>query len=95
MTQVPVRPRRAVAAHPVISAAIALLVAVDIVAVLWTPLYARLTPAWGDFPFFYWYLLVIMPVTSLLLWLASLLQKRLTADSAVAGPAAGENGEVR
>ena len=56
---------------------------------------ARLTPAWGDFPFFYWYLLVIMPVTSLLLWLASLLQKRLTADSAVAGPAAGENGEAR
>lgn len=109
MTQVPVRPRRAVAAHPVISAAIALLVAVDIVAVLWTPLYSRLTPRWGDFPFFYWYLLVIMPVTSLLLWLASLLQKRLTADGAgldgaapdstapagAGGPAGRENGEVR
>ena len=96
MTQVSARSRSAVAAHPVISAAIALLVAVDIVAVLWTPLYSRLTPAWGDFPFFYWYLLVIMPVTSLLLWLASVLQKRLTADGAVAGRrAAGENGEVR
>jgi hypothetical protein len=96
MTQVPVRPRRVVAAHPVISAAIALLVAVDIIAVLWTPLYARLTPAWGDFPFFYWYLLIIMPVTSLLLWLASLLQKRLTADGAnppgAAAPAGGTAG---
>jgi hypothetical protein len=100
MTQVPVRPRRVVAAHPVISAAIALRVAVDIVAVLWTPLYSRLTPAWGDFPFFYWYLLIIMPVTSLLLWLASLLQKQLPADSAAdgsaeGGRAAGGNGAAR
>ena len=95
MTQVTPRSRSAVAAHPGISAAIAVLVAVDIIAVLWTPLYARLTPAWGDFPFFYWYLLIIMPVTSLLLWLASLLQKRLAADRAVPGVTAETSGDAR
>jgi Protein of unknown function (DUF3311) len=79
MTQAATRSRSAVAAHPVICAAI--------------PLYARVTPAWGDFPFFYWYLLIIMPVTSLALWLAAQLQKRVTvtgtgapgAPSAAAG----------
>jgi|ERR1700761_2659443 len=93
MTQVTARSRGAVAAHPVISAAIALLVAVDIFAVLYVPLYSRITPSWGDFPFFYWYLLVIMPVTSLLLWLAALLQKRLTTPGdGPAGPAAVAGG---
>ncbi|HEY3877444.1 MAG TPA: DUF3311 domain-containing protein [Trebonia sp.] len=87
MAVAPVRTRSAVAAHPVTSAAIALLVAVDIFLVLWVPLYARLTPKWGDFPFFYWYLLIIMPVTSLLLWVAATLQKRLTAP---AGPVPAE-----
>jgi hypothetical protein len=79
MTQATTRsPRSAVAAHPYTSAAIAILVAADIFLVLWVPLYARLTPKWGDFPFFYWYLLIIMPVTSLMLWIAAQLQKRLT-----------------
>ena len=78
MTQATTRSRRAVAAHPVISAAIALLVAADIFLVLYVPLYARVTPKWGDFPFFYWYLLIVMPVTSLLLWAAAQLQKRLS-----------------
>jgi hypothetical protein len=78
MTQATQGSRRAVAAHPVISAAIALLVAADIFLVLYVPLYARVTPKWGDFPFFYWYLLVVMPVTSLLLWAAAQLQQRLS-----------------
>jgi len=77
MTQATIRSRSAIAAHPITSTAIALLVAVDIFLVLWVPLYSRLTPKWGDFPFFYWYLLIIMPVSSLLLWIAALLQKRL------------------
>jgi hypothetical protein len=84
MTQSPLRLwRGALAAHPVTSAAIAILVAVDIFLVLWVPLYSRLTPKWGDFPFFYWYLLIIMPVTSLLLSVAAMLQKRITRP---AGP---------
>jgi hypothetical protein len=80
MTQATTRYRSAVAAHPVISAAIAILVAADIFFSLYTPIYARLTPKLGDFPFFYWYLLIFMPITSLALWLASLLQQRLAGD---------------
>ena len=63
-------PASAIAAHPIISAAIAILVTADIFLALYTPIYARLTPKLGDFPFFYWYLLILMPVTSLALWLA-------------------------
>jgi drug/metabolite transporter (DMT)-like permease len=69
--------RSAVAAHPIVSAAIAILIAADIFFALYTPVYARLTPKLGDFPFFYWYLLIFMPVTSLVLWLATQLHKRL------------------
>jgi Protein of unknown function (DUF3311) len=81
MTQATARSRSAIAAHPVISAAIAILVAADISFSLYTPLYARVTPKLGDFPFFYWYLLIFMPITSLALWLASLLQQRLGAPA--------------
>ena len=86
MTQPTARSRSAIAAHPVISAAIAILVAADIFFSLYTPLYARLTPKLGDFPFFYWYLLIFMPITSLALWLAMMLQKRLgTPDRVIPG----------
>ena len=78
MTQASTRPRSAIAAHPVISAVIALLVAVSILLPLITPIYARTGPKLGDFPFFYWYLLIVMPVISLLLWIAAELQKRIT-----------------
>ena len=85
MTQATSPPRRSViAAHPLLSAGIAILIVADIFFALYTPIYARLTPKLGDFPFFYWYLLIFMPVTSVALWLATLLQRRLT-----------ENGEAR
>jgi len=78
MTQATSPPRRSViAAHPLLSAGIAILIAADIFFALYTPIYSRLTPKLGDFPFFYWYLLIFMPVTSVALWLATLLQKRL------------------
>ena len=89
MTQVSTRPRSAVAAHPVTSAAIALLVAASIALALVTPIYARTTPKLGDFPFFYWYLLIVMPVISLFLWIAAQLQKRLTL------PEPGPNGDAQ
>jgi hypothetical protein len=84
MTQATRSPRSAIAAHPYTSAAIAILVAADIFLVVWVPLYSRITPKWGDFPFFYWYLLIIMPVTSFLLWIAAQLQKRLTQPASEA-----------
>jgi Na+/melibiose symporter-like transporter len=81
MTQATTRSRSAVAAHPIISAAIALLVTADLALVLVVPIYARTGPRWGAFPFFYWYLLVVMPVISLFLWIAAQLQKRLGEPS--------------
>jgi hypothetical protein len=81
MTQASAGRRSAVAAHPITSAAIAILVAAAIFFTLWVPIYARITPKVGDFPFFYFYLLIYMPITSVLLWLAIWLQKRLNGKT--------------
>jgi Protein of unknown function (DUF3311) len=81
MTQPAIRPRSTVAAHPITSAAIAILVVAAIFFTLYVPIYARLTPKVGDFPFFYFYLIIYMPITSLLLWIAVQLQKRLGAGT--------------
>lgn len=94
MPQATNRPRNPVAAHPILSAAIAILVAADIFFVLYTPIYSKITPKLGNWPFFYWYLLIFMPVTSLALWLATLLQKGL--EPAPQDPAtASQEGGVR
>jgi membrane protein implicated in regulation of membrane protease activity len=77
MTQANNKPRSPIAAHPITSAAIAILIAADIFFVLFTPIYARITPKLGNWPFFYWYLIIFMPVTSLVLWLTLRLQNRL------------------
>lgn len=77
MSQQTPRSGSAIAAHPYTSAAIAILVVANIFFALYVPLYARLTPKLGDFPFFYWFLLIYIPVTSLVLWIVTLLQKRL------------------
>ena len=77
MSQTVAPPRSAVAAHPITSAIIAILVIADIFFAVYTPIYSRTTPMLGDFPFFYWYLLLYMPATSLVLWIVLLLQRRL------------------
>jgi hypothetical protein len=66
-----------VTAHPITSLAIGVLVTAAILGTLIVPIYARETPKVGDFPFFYFYLLIYMPVTALVLWIAMLLQRRL------------------
>jgi hypothetical protein len=71
-----------VAAHPITSAAIFVLVAGSILGTLIVPIYAHVTPKIGDFPFFYFYLLAYMPVPALALWIATLLQRRLAAPAA-------------
>lgn len=90
MTQPPVRPRSTVAAHPITSAAIAILVAAAIFFVLYSPIYSSITPKIGAWPFFYFYLLIFMPVTSLVLWVVMLLQKRLASS-----PELGTESEAR
>jgi drug/metabolite transporter (DMT)-like permease len=94
MRQPTVRSRSAVTAHPITSAAIAMLVAAAIFFTLYSPIYSRVTPKVGDFPFFYFYLLIFMPITSIALLIASQLQKRLRPPEQpaqdVPGAAAGE-----
>jgi Protein of unknown function (DUF3311) len=75
------RAKNPVAAHPITSAAIFVLVAASILCTLIVPIYARITPKIGDFPFFYFYLLAYMPVVAVALWLATLLQRRLATPT--------------
>lgn len=81
MSEPTTRSRSAVAAHPWTSAAITILMAASIFFALYTPLYSRITPKLGDWPFFYWYLIIYMPVLSFVLWIVMQLQKRLVAPA--------------
>jgi Protein of unknown function (DUF3311) len=74
-----------VAAHPVTSAFIGLLLAAAICGTLIVPIYARVTPKIGDFPFFYFYLLAYMPAVAIVLWVVSLLQRRLQLPTGAIG----------
>jgi cell division protein FtsX len=69
--------RSAIAAHPVISAVIAILIFASIFFSLYVPLYASATPKIGNFPFFYFYLLAYMPVVGIVLGIVLFLQSRL------------------
>ena len=71
------RAKNPVAAHPITSAAIFVLVAASILCTLIVPIYAHITPKIGDFPFFYFYLLAYMPAVAIVLWVVTLLQRRL------------------
>ena len=66
-----------IAAHPITSAVIFVLVAGAACCTLIVPIYASATPKVGDFPFFYFYLLAYMPVAAAALYIAMLLQRRL------------------
>ena len=92
----PGRSRSPVAAHPVTSAIIAILVFASIFFALYVPLYARATPKVGAFPFFYFYLLIYMPVLGVVMWIVITLQRRLRPVSPRPGadPAAAGDGEV-
>jgi hypothetical protein len=82
-----------VAAHPITSLAIFVLVAAAILCTAIVPIYAHETPKIGDFPFFYFYLLIYMPATAVALWIAMLLQRRLKPpqpDSTGAADTAGD-----
>ena len=89
--------RSPVAAHPVTSAIIAILVLASIFFALYVPLYASATPKVGDFPFFYFYLLIYMPVLGVVMWIVITLQRRLRPGGprpGAEGPAGAGDGEV-
>ena len=93
----PAGSRSRVAAHPVISAIIAILILASIFFALYVPLYAKPTPKVGDFPFFYVYLLIYMPVLGIVMWIVITLQRRLrpqAPEDGTQGPAAASGGEV-
>jgi hypothetical protein len=64
---------------------ISLLIIVAIGGALVVPIYNRLTPNVGGFPFFYFYLIVYMPFVAIVLGIVIRLQKRLGTDSTDAG----------
>jgi hypothetical protein len=84
-----IKSRGPIGAHPVTSATISILVIAAIFFTLYVPLYARATPKVGDFPFFYFYLVIYMPVVGIVLWIVITLQKRLEPSP---GPAAASDG---
>jgi hypothetical protein len=89
--------RSPVAAHPVTSAIIAILILASIFFAVYVPLYASATPKVGDFPFFYFYLLIYMPVLGVVMWIVITLQQRLRPGSpgpGAGGPAGAGDGEV-
>ena len=68
----PKPPRRS----PATWAVVTILLVIAVGGTLWVPIYARATPFWGDFPFFYWYQLLWVPVVALLCLTCYLLLRR-------------------
>ncbi|HEV2257472.1 MAG TPA: hypothetical protein VGS06_30435 [Streptosporangiaceae bacterium] len=88
-----IRSRGPIAAHPVTSAVIAILTVAVVFFAVYVPLFARATPKVGDFPFFYFYLLIYMPVVAIVCWIIITLQKRLSPPAGGPdGPAAASTG---
>lgn len=67
---------------PATRGAVAVLLSVAIIGALWVPLYARSMPKLGDFPFFYWYQLIWVPMTAVLCWICYLLLRTNPAPDA-------------
>ena len=61
---------------PVRLIAVTILLLIAICGALFVPIYARATPMLGDFPFFYWYLLIWVPVVAVLCMICNLLLRK-------------------
>jgi hypothetical protein len=71
--------------------------AASVIATLWVPFYNRLIPVLRDFPFFYWYQLMWVPIVAILSAVAYLLSKLARRENEPAsaqppnpGPGPGE-----
>ena len=62
--------------------AITAVLAASVIATLWVPFYNHLTPALRDFPFFYWYQLMWVPIVAILSAVAYLLSRVTRRDNA-------------
>ena len=80
--------------RPAVKVTVAVMLTVAIAGALWVPIYAHSLPKLGAFPFFYWYQLILVPVTAILCWICYLLLR--TKSAAPAAPAArGREGARR
>jgi Protein of unknown function (DUF3311) len=75
-----------------IAAGILLLIA--IAGTLVVPIYARTTPKLGDFPFFYWYQLIWVPVVAILAAICYLLLRTKPTPGAGSAPASASDGRL-
>ena len=71
---------------------IAVLLAASLIGTLWVPFYNHLTPTLGDFPFFYWYQLMWVPIVAILSAAAYLLSRLTHRGQAAAAPRPPEKG---
>ena len=62
---------------------ITVLLAAAVIGTLWVPFYNHLTPTLGDFPFFYWYQLMWVPIVAILAAIAYLLSRLAQRGQAV------------
>jgi Protein of unknown function (DUF3311) len=76
--------------RPVVGIAVTVLLLIAIGGTLWVPLYARSAPKLGDFPFFYWYQLIWVPVVAVLSWVCALLLRTNKAKQPNSRNAPGE-----
>src|SRR5207248_6935334 len=72
------------AKSPATRISVAVMLTVAIAGALWVPIYAHSLPKLGDFPFFYWYQLILVPVTAILCWICYLLLRTKPAPRASA-----------
>ena len=68
---------------------VTVLLTVAIIGTLWVPFYARSAPELGNFPFFYWYQLIWVPVAGLLCWICYLLLRTGPVPDRGAGDGGG------
>ena len=78
---------------PAALVAASVLLLIGIAATLWVPIYARSAPKLGDFPFFYWYQLLLVPVIAILAMFAYLLlRSRPPGDTSASAAPGSERG---
>lgn len=78
--------------HTAVWILVTILLVVAVAGTLAVPIYARGTPALADFPFFYWYQLLWVPVVGILCGIAYLLTSPGTAAGSQEAAAAPRSG---
>ena len=71
---------------PAAMVVVTILLVVAVAGTLVVPIYARSTPKLGDFPFFYWYQLIWVPVVAILAWISYLLMRSKPGPSTDVSP---------